>query len=127
MSSQETDSPVKLAPSPETRRLQSTSLSQCFFVCQKSSEGLVTPCYVGYSTFVKAVKLRFEASQEDLYNRLEKLLDQYSVSIAGSYKSEIKWHKACYTTVTSKKNLSHLKDIAVAGESTNSTKDVSTR
>ena len=126
MSSQETNSPVRLAPSPKKRRLQSTSLSKCF-VCQKSSEGLVTPGDVGYSTFIKAVKLRFEAGEEDLYNRLEKLLDQDSSSIADSYKSEIKWHKACYTTVTSKKNLSHLKDVAVTGESTNSTQDVSTR
>ena len=126
MLSQETNSPVKLAPSPKKRRLQSRSLSKCF-VCQKSSEGLLTPDDVEYSTFVRAVKLHFEAGEEDLYNRLEKLLDQdtRSASIADSYKSEIKWHKACCTTVTSKKDLSHLKDIIV--ESTNSTKDVSAR
>ena len=59
-----------------------------------------------------------------MYNRLEKLLDQDSASIADYYKSEIEWHKTSYTTVTSKKNLSHLKDIAVTAESTNSTKDV---
>ena len=126
MSSQETNSPVRLAPSPKKRRLQSASLSK-WFVCQKSSEGLVTPGGIGYSTFVRVVKLRFEAGEGDLCNRLEKLLDQDSASIADSYKSEIKWYKACYTVVTSKKNLSHLKDISVTVESTNSTKDVSTR
>ena len=97
------------------------------FCLPKSSKGLVTPGDVGYSTFVRAVMLRFETGEEDLHNRLEKLFDQDSATIADSYKSEIKWHKACYTTVTNKKNLSHLKDIAVTAESTNSTKDVSAR
>ena len=68
------------------------------------------PGDVGYSTFVRAVIFCFEAGEEDLYNRLEKLLDQDSASTADSYNSEIKWHKAYYTTVTSKKNLSHLKN-----------------
>ena len=54
-------------------------------------------------------------------------MDPDNASTADSYKSEIKWHKACYTTVTNKKNLSHLKDISVTVESTNSTKDISTR
>ena len=68
------------------------------------SEGLVAPGEVRYFTFIKAVKLRFESGEEDLYNRLKKLLDQDSTSLTDSYKSEIKWHKACYTTATSKKN-----------------------
>ena len=101
-------SSVKLVPSPRKRRL-STSLAKCF-ICQKSSEGLTTDGDAGYSTFMKAVRFRFEAGEEELYRRLESFLDEGCTSIHERYRSQIKWHKSCYTSTTSKKNLSHLKN-----------------
>ena len=101
-------SSVKLVPSPKKRRL-STSSAKCF-ICQKSSEGLTAPGHVGYSTFIKAVRFRFEAGEEELYRRLESVLDEGCTSIHEWYRSQIKWNKSCYTSTTSKKNLSHLKN-----------------
>ena len=98
----------KPVPSPKKRRLF-TSLAKCL-ICQKSSEGLTIPRDVGYSTFIKAVRFRFEAGEEELYRRLESFLDEGCTSIHERYWSQIKWHKSCYPSTTSKKNLSHLKN-----------------
>ena len=98
----------KLVQSPKNRRLF-PSLAKCF-ICQKSSEGLTTPRDVGYSTFIKAVRFRFEAGEEEPYRRLESFLDEGCTSIHEWYRSQIKWHKSCYPSTTSKKNLSHLKN-----------------
>ena len=79
----------KTCPSPKKRRL-STSLAECF-ICQKSLEGLTTPGDVGYSTFVKVSRFRFEAGEEELYKRLESFLDEGCTSIHEQYRSQIKW------------------------------------
>ena len=71
-----------VSPGLKKRRL-STSLAKCF-ICQKSSEGLTTPGDVGYSTFIKAVRFRFEVGEE-LYRRLESVLDEGCTSIHVQY------------------------------------------
>ena len=67
-------SSVKHVPSPQKRRL-STSLAKCF-ICQKSSEGLTTPGDVGYSTFIKAVRSRFNFTG-DLSHSWMKVVPQF--------------------------------------------------
>ena len=56
------------------------------------------------------MRFRFEAREEELYRRLDSFLDEGCTSIHEEYRSQIKWHKSCYTSNTSKKNLSHLKN-----------------
>ena len=72
----------------------------------------------------------FEAGEEELYRRLESFLDEGCTSIHERYQSQIKWHKSCYTSTTSKKNLSHLKSeqeiTEVEGESS-SASEIQTR
>ena len=76
------------------------------------------------------MRFRFEAGEEEDYRRFESFLDEGCTSIHGRYRSQIKWHKSCYTSTTSKKNLSHLKNeqeiTEVEGESS-SASEIQTR
>ena len=66
------------------------------------------------------MRFRFETGEEELYRRLDSFLDEGCTSIHERYPSQIKWHKSCYTSTISKKNLSHLNNeleiIEVEGE-----------
>ena len=101
-------SSVKLVTLPK-RNVLPTTLAECF-ICQKSLEGFTTPGDVGYSTFIKAVRFRFEAGEKELFRRLESFLDEGCTSVHERYQSQIKWHKSCYTSITSKKKLTTFKE-----------------
>ena len=56
------------------------------------------------------MRFRFEAGEEELCKRLESFLDEDCTSTHERNQSQIKWYKSCYTSTTSKTNLSYLKN-----------------
>ena len=78
----------------------------------------------------KAVRFRVEVGEEELYRRLGSFLDVGCTSIHERYRSKIQWLKSCYTSTTSKKNLSHLKneqEIAEMEGESSSASEIQTR
>ena len=104
-------SPLKVAPSPKKLRV-SSNLDKCF-ICQKLSaklEGFTAPVIQGYYTFINAAILRHGKGDDQIYERLQLYPDATGERVDESHYGSIKWHKSCYCSFTSKKNIPHLTD-----------------
>ena len=78
---------------------------------------MITPGRQGYTMFVNAANLRHSKGDDDIYERSQSFLDTTGKVIDQSHYGSIKWHKSCYCSFTSKKNIYHLTNDGIAVQS----------
>ena len=102
------DSPIKFKqPSKKSRRTENCNL--CVIYQAYSQEKLRNPGDQGIKTFIAFIEERRTAGDDDLYDRLSHYIDWEKGSLASTFKANLRWHKSCYSTFTSKKSLAVLK------------------
>ena len=102
--------PLKLKQQKKSDTL--LSFDKCL-ICQKklpdNHKLILNPTRQGKERLIEAVKLR----KDDLFNQLDEHFDRKPENLV---ESSVIWHKNCYSSNTSKTNLSHVESHGVIAD-----------
>lgn len=86
----------------------SVNLDKCLICQANKAEPLRNASDTGKATFLRVIKLKKEAGELREYDQLQTLLNEDDEGYTFTEPRDIKWHKSCYSTLTSSTNISHL-------------------
>ena len=101
------DSPIKFKPPNKRRRANNWNL--CIICQEESKEKLRNPGEQGIKTFVTSVQERRNVGDSALYDRVYSNIDFGTGLFLPTFTENVRWHKSCYSTLTSRKRLALLK------------------
>ena len=101
------DSPIKFKPPNKRRKTNNWNL--CIICQEESKEKLRNPGKQGIKTFVTSVQERRNLGDNALYDRVYSNIDFGTGLFLPTFTENVRWHKSCYSTLTSKKSLTLLR------------------
>ena len=101
------DSPIKFKPPNKQRRANNWNL--CIICQEESKEKLRNPGEQGIKTFVTSVQERRNVGDSALHYRVYSNIDFGTGLFLRTFTKNVRWHKSCYSTLTSRKSLALLK------------------
>ena len=81
----------------------------CIICQEESKEKLRNPGKQGIKTFVTSVQERRNVGDNALYDRVYSNIDFGTGLSLPTFTENVRWHKSCYSTLTSKKSLTLLR------------------